>query len=94
VPRSAVIDTGTRKVVFVQTATGVFDARQVTVGALSSDDLYPVLSGLKEGDQVVTQGAFLLDSENRLNPAAPAKVGEESPQRRGERGEEKAEHVH
>jgi multidrug efflux pump subunit AcrA (membrane-fusion protein) len=95
VPRSAVIDTGTRKVVFVQTATGVFDARQVTVGALSSDDLYPVLSGLKEGDQVVTQGAFLLDSENRLNPAAPAKASEDSPQRRGDRGDEKrGEHVH
>jgi Cu(I)/Ag(I) efflux system membrane fusion protein len=70
VPRSAVIDTGTRKIVFVQSAVGVFDARQVTVGPLSSDDLYPVLAGLKEGDVVVTTGAFLLDSENRLNPAA------------------------
>jgi Cu(I)/Ag(I) efflux system membrane fusion protein len=70
IPRSAVIDTGTRKVVFVQSAPGVFDARQVTLGALSSDDLYPVLSGLKESDQVVTRGAFLLDSENRLNPSA------------------------
>jgi Cu(I)/Ag(I) efflux system membrane fusion protein len=92
VPRSAVIDTGTKKVVFVETAAGVFDARQVTVGALSAEDLYPVLSGLKEGDKVVTRGAFLLDSEMRLNPAAP----EESPQRHRERGEEDktADHVH
>jgi multidrug efflux pump subunit AcrA (membrane-fusion protein) len=70
-PRSAVIDTGTRKIVFVQSAPGVFDARSVTLGPLSSDDFYPVLSGLKENDQVVTTGAFLLDSENRLNPASP-----------------------
>jgi membrane fusion protein, copper/silver efflux system len=67
-PRSAVIDTGTRKIVFVQSAPGVFDQREVKVGALSADDLYPVVAGLKEGDQVVTTGAFLLDSENRLNP--------------------------
>jgi Cu(I)/Ag(I) efflux system membrane fusion protein len=91
VPRSAVIDTGTKRVVFVETATGVFDARRVTVGALSAEDLYPVLSGLKEGDRVVTRGAFLLDSELRLNPAAT----EDSPQRRRDRGEEKkVEHVH
>jgi len=71
IPRSAVIDTGTRKIVFVQTAQGVFDMRSVVLGPLSSDDLYPVLSGIKEGDQVVTSGAFLLDAENRLNPASP-----------------------
>jgi multidrug efflux pump subunit AcrA (membrane-fusion protein) len=70
IPRSAVIDTGTRKIVFVESAPGVFDLREVTLGVLSSDDLYPVLGGLKEGDKVVTTGAFLLDSENRLNPAA------------------------
>jgi multidrug efflux pump subunit AcrA (membrane-fusion protein) len=70
IPRSAVIDTGTRKIVFVQSSVGVFDARAVTLGALSSDDFYPVLSGLKENDQVVTTGAFLLDSENRLNPVS------------------------
>ena len=69
IPRSAVIDTGTRKIVFVESAPGIFDLREVTLGVLSSDDLYPVLGGLKEGDRVVTTGAFLLDSENRLNPA-------------------------
>lgn len=72
IPRSSVIDTGAHKIVFVQSAAGVFDMREVTVGALSRDDYYPVLGGLKEGDKVVSQGAFLLDSENRLNPSAPA----------------------
>ena len=98
VPRSAVIDTGTRKIVFVQSTPGVFDLREVILGALSAGDLYPVITGLKEGDQVVTTGAFLLDSENRLNPTAPARK-EDSPQSRGERGEEskanpKPEHQH
>ena len=58
IPRSAVIDTGTRKIVFVESAPGIFDLREVTLGVLSSDDLYPVLGGLKEGDRVVTAGAF------------------------------------
>jgi hypothetical protein len=50
--------------------------KEVTLGALSADDLYPVLAGLKEGDQVVTRGAFLVDSEDRLNPAVtPANGG-------------------
>jgi multidrug efflux pump subunit AcrA (membrane-fusion protein) len=72
VPRSAVIDTGTRRIVFVQSAPGVFDLREVVLGSLAAEDLYPVLGGLKEGDQVVTTGAFLLDSENRLNPPTQA----------------------
>lgn len=75
IPRSAVIDTGTRKIVFVQSSPGVFDMKEVTLGALSADDLYPVLGGLNEGDQVVTSGAFLLDSEDRLNPAVTGAKG-------------------
>src|SRR5437588_9191427 len=31
---------------------------------------YPVLAGLEPGDRVVTNGAFLIDAETRLNPAA------------------------
>ena len=40
--------------------------KEVTLGPVSADDFYPVIGGLDEGDQVVTSGAFLLDSENRL----------------------------
>jgi membrane fusion protein, copper/silver efflux system len=70
IPRSAVIDTGHNKVVFVANlAKGEFDLHAVTVGPLAGD-YYPVLAGLEEGDRVVTSGAFLLDSENRLNPTA------------------------
>jgi hypothetical protein len=68
IPRSAVINTGRNMVVYVESAAGVYDMRDVKLGALA-DDYYPVLAGLKESDRVVTTGAFLLDAENRLNPA-------------------------
>jgi hypothetical protein len=72
VPRSSVIETGKRRLVYVQTNEGVFDLRQVILGP-GDDQYYSVDSGLKEGDRVVTTGAFLIDSENRLNPASEAK---------------------
>lgn len=69
IPRSAVIDTGKQKVVFVANGQmeGVYDMRAVELGPLAGD-FYPVLNGLEPGDRVVSQGAFLLDAENRLNP--------------------------
>ncbi len=70
VPRSAVIDTGRHKIVYVQAQgmEGVFDMRAVKLGPLAGD-YYPVTAGLKPGERVVTVGAFLVDAENRLNPA-------------------------
>ena len=41
--------------------------RAVQLGPLAGD-FYPVVGGLNEGEKVVTVGAFLVDSENRLNP--------------------------
>jgi hypothetical protein len=71
VPLSAVIDTGIRKVVFLQRGHGTFDAVEIEVGARAGE-YFPVTKGLVAGDRVVTQGAFLLDAETRLNPAAGA----------------------
>jgi RND family efflux transporter MFP subunit len=77
VPRSAVIDTGRNKIVYVESAPGIFDMRAIKLGPLAaahgatddtSDDWYPITSGLEEGDRVVTGGTFLVDAENRLNP--------------------------
>ena len=68
VPESAVIDTGTRTVVYRETAPGIFDMVEVRVGPRAGE-FYPVRSGLKPGDKVATAGAFLVDAENRLNPA-------------------------
>ena len=69
VPESAVVDTGSRKVVYVESAPGVFEGRAVDLGPLSGRD-YPVLAGLAPGDRVAAAGAFLIDAESRLNPAA------------------------
>jgi len=65
VPRSAVLDTGARKLVYVARGNGVFEPRQVEVGA-ADEEFYPVLSGIKEGERVVTHGSFLIDSQTRL----------------------------
>ena len=71
VPFSAVIDTGSRKVVFLERGQGTFDAVEIHVGPRAGE-YFPVTKGLASGDRVVTQGAFLLDAETRLNPAAAA----------------------
>lgn len=69
VPESAVIDTGTKKVVYVETEAGVFEGREVVLGPISGER-YPVLDGIYAGETVATQGSFLIDAENRLNPKA------------------------
>jgi len=66
VPRSAVLDTGTRKIVYVAKPDGIFEAREVQVGA-PSEDLFPVVSGLALGDKVVLNGNFMIDSQAHLS---------------------------
>lgn len=76
VPESAVIDTGTRKVVYVEAGPGVFEGREVVLGPISGDR-YPVLEGLHLGEAVATKGSFLIDAENRLNPGASPRRADE-----------------
>ena len=71
VPRSAVVDGGQRKVVFVENMPGMFDGVEVVVGPRCGDS-YPVVRGLEAGQRVATAGAFLLDAETRLNPSLAA----------------------
>jgi len=76
VSEDAVLDSGRRKTVFVAGGNGRFEPRDVTVG-LHTDNQYIVLSGLTEGEQVVTRATFMLDSESQLvsalqNYGAPA----------------------
>ena len=66
VQRSAVVDTGTRKLVYVAKGNGVFEGHEVQLGPVA-DDYYPVLAGLRDGDRIVTEGNFLLDSQTRLS---------------------------
>jgi hypothetical protein len=69
VPEPAVIDTGSRRVVYRETNPGTYEGVEVKLGP-RCDLYYPVLDGLKPGDRVVTAGSFLVDAETRLNPAA------------------------
>jgi RND family efflux transporter MFP subunit len=66
VPRSAVLDTGTRKLVYIAKGGGVFEAREIQTGS-PSEELYPVLAGLQPGEQIVVRGNFLMDSQTRLS---------------------------
>jgi hypothetical protein len=66
IPQGAVIDHGSRKVAFVESGPGMFDAVEVTVGPRCGD-YYPVLRGVEPGRQVAAAGAFLLDAEMWLN---------------------------
>lgn len=78
VPRDAVIDTGTRRYVFVEHPGGLFEPRAVEVGEPFGEQR-AIVSGLEEGERVVARGAFVLDSESRLQSAlAPAPRGEEA----------------
>ena len=70
VPRSAVLDSGSRKMVFLDRGEGNLEARRVTTG-WSYADRVEILKGLREGDEVVTSGNFLLDSESRMRSAGP-----------------------
>ena len=68
-PEAAVVDTGTKTIVYVEVAPGMFEGRAVVLGPRSGDH-YPVLGGLAPGERVAAAGAFLIDAETRLNPPA------------------------
>jgi multidrug efflux pump subunit AcrA (membrane-fusion protein) len=69
VPREAVIDTGTRQIAFAVGPKGEFEPRDVVMGLSGDGDLVQILSGLKEGETVVTSGQFLLEATSRTNEA-------------------------
>jgi hypothetical protein len=64
-PPASVMDTGTHRYVFIQTAPGTFSPREITVGYQGSD-FWEVTSGLKEGDQVVDGANFLIDADSKI----------------------------
>jgi len=78
IPATAPLLTGERAIVYVRlsdTEEPVFEGRQVILGPRSGD-YYVVHSGLSEGDQVVTNGAFKIDSELQLR-ARPSMMNPE-----------------
>lgn len=68
IPKSAVLWTGKRSIVYVKqpdTSTPAFMLHEIELGP-SLGDSYVVLSGLQEGDEIVTHGAFTLDASAQL----------------------------
>jgi Cu(I)/Ag(I) efflux system membrane fusion protein len=66
VPRSAILSTGKRDLVFVHLPDGTLIARDVTVG-LATDERIEILSGLTAADTVVASATFLVDAESNLS---------------------------
>jgi membrane fusion protein, copper/silver efflux system len=71
VPVDALIDSGREQRVFVERSSGVFEPRQVQTG-LRFGDRIEIVHGLAEGERVVREATFLVDSESRLKSAADA----------------------
>lgn len=68
VPLDAVLDSGTRKVVFVALGGGRFEPREVRTGSALGERV-EILEGLRAGEEVITRANFLVDSESRLKAA-------------------------
>ena len=64
-PESAVINSGNRQVVLVALGEGRFEPRELKTGA-RGDGFVEALSGVKQGEQVVTRANFLIDAESNL----------------------------
>ena len=68
VPRSAVLSTGERSIVFVRDAGGMLAPREVALGA-TNDTRIEILRGLAAGETVVASATFLIDAESNLGTA-------------------------
>ncbi len=68
VPDDAVLDSGTKQIVFVATGNGHFEPRTVQLGQ-RADGYVEVLDGVKDGEQVVVAANFMVDSESQLKAA-------------------------
>ncbi len=91
IPDMAILRSGEKNTVFVALDGGTFEPRSVTLGPQAENDTYQVLSGLKEGEHIVTSGQFMLDSESQLREAIqkmlqPKKPGAEPTAAQGSTG--------
>jgi len=81
IPKSALLDTGRRRIVWVDKGNGQFEGRAIEIGPEAIDNsndfikFYPVLMGLNEGDMVVTKGNFLIDSQSQITGVVASSFG-------------------
>ena len=86
VPRSAVIDSGSRQVVIVDRGEGRFEPRSVTLG-LAGADFVEVRDGITAGEKVVVGANFLIDAESNLKAALRGLTTGEAPESADKSGE-------
>ena len=65
IPKSALLNTGKHKLAYKKVSIDQFSPVMVKTG-METDDFYEVLDGLKEGDEIVVESNFLLDSESKI----------------------------
>jgi Cu(I)/Ag(I) efflux system membrane fusion protein len=68
IPAEAVVRSGEREQVYVVRAPGKFEPRTIRTG-VSAQGMVQVLEGVQPGEEVVTSGEFLIDSESKLREA-------------------------
>jgi hypothetical protein len=82
IPKEAVLDTGTRRIVWIDKGDGEYEGKIVETGpeatvTINNEEkkVYPVLKGLSEGEPVVTKANFLIDSQSQLSGTAASAYG-------------------
>lgn len=65
IPAVAVLDSGVRKLAYVERSPGEYAPAALKLGARAGD-YYPVIDGVKEGERVAMRGNFLLDSQFQI----------------------------
>lgn len=84
----AVIHSGEKKIVFVEKGNGRFTPREINTGIQLDNGMIQVISGLTEGESIVTSGQFLLDSESKMKEAIQKMIQSKSPAKPAETEEE------
>ena len=69
IPSEAIINSGDSQMVFVAKHKGHYEPRNIVTGMTGSDRMTEVKEGLKQGEEIVVSGQFLLDSESQLQEA-------------------------
>ncbi|MBS1518036.1 MAG: efflux RND transporter periplasmic adaptor subunit [Bacteroidetes bacterium] len=75
VPRYSVLRTGDMDMVYLRKEKNVFVPVKVTLSG-EMDGMYSISSGLSEGDEIVTNAGFLIDSESRIRTGSSSRVME------------------
>jgi RND family efflux transporter MFP subunit len=84
IPSSSLLDTGKRKVVYVDKGDGNYEIREVEIGP-QAGEYYPLLEGVQEREKVVVKANFLIDSQTQLTGPAAAMYDAALGQREGHR---------